>query len=279
MAQWLSGSALQWLSGSVVQWLSGSALQWLSGSVVQWLSGSVVQWLSGSVAQWFSGSVLQCFSASQGFYHMSDIYTFAIEVYTDALLISGSYDLPLYRRVSDALNSRLHRFITLRDATVAPLWRPQQGQPVPQLLVDVSSALLVAVITEPTPPPGFVAPAPPRDTQPMMFFSSTFAMRADFHKRNDMELVAMLSELDDDFIPLSAVTIFPLLGGSPQSRSFVCLSRLHIQALYAVGLPLSRAPIPALTPDEPEVPVAEPPSPVEPDEAPQETVERDEREG
>jgi hypothetical protein len=182
---------------------------------------------------------------------MSDVYTFAIEVYTDALMISGSYDLPLYRRVSDALNSRLHRFITLRDARVAPLWRPQQSQPVPQLLVNVSSALLVAVIAEPQPPPGFVAPAPPRDTQPMMFFTPTFALRADFHKRNDMELVEMLSELDDDFIPLSSVTIFPLLGGAPQSRAFVCLSRLHIQALYAVGAAISRPPVPAFAPEQP----------------------------
>jgi hypothetical protein len=209
---------------------------------------------------------------------MSDVYSFAIEVYTDALLITGSYDLPLYRRVSDALNSRLHRFITLRDATVAPLARPQQSQPVPQLLVDVSSAQLVAVINEPIPPPGFVAPAPPRDTQPMMFFTSTFAMRADFHKRNDMELVSMLSELEDQFIPLSAVTIFPLLGGSPQNRAFVCLSRLHIQALYAVGSPISRAPVPALTPETPAQPPVEPVPSAEPDEAPQEAVDRAERE-
>jgi hypothetical protein len=192
-------------------------------------------------------------------------YTFAIEVYTDALVITGRYDLPLYRRVSDALNSRLHRFITLRDASVAPLWKPQQGQSVPQLLVDVGSALLVAVISEPTPPPGFVAPAPPRDTQPMMFFTSTFAMRADFHKRNDMELVAMLGELEDQFIPLSAVTIFPLLGGTPQSRAFVCLSRQHIQALYVVGSPLARAPVPAFAPQEPEAP-AVPAEPEAPDE-------------
>lgn len=209
---------------------------------------------------------------------MSDVYTFAIEVYTDALLITGSYDLPLYRRVSDALNSRLHRFITLRDAGVAPLWKPQQRQDVPQLLVDVSSALLVAVIAEPTPPSGFVAPAPPRNTQPMMFFTSTFAMRADFHKRTDMELVAMLSELEDQFIPLSSVTIFPLLGGAPQNRSFVCLSRQHIQALYAVGAPISRAPVPGLAPEEPVPPAAEPALSAEPGETPAEAAEGDARE-
>ncbi|NTW01339.1 MAG: hypothetical protein HGA19_08500, partial [Oscillochloris sp.] len=93
---------------------------------------------------------------------MSDTFSFKIEVFTDALLITGSYDLPLYRRVSDVLNSRLHRFVTLRDATVAPIWKPQQSQPVHQLLVDLSSALLVAVVDEPSPPLGFPAPPPLR---------------------------------------------------------------------------------------------------------------------
>jgi len=34
---------------------------------------------------------------------MSAHYTFTVEVYTDALVITGSYDLPLYRRVSDEI--------------------------------------------------------------------------------------------------------------------------------------------------------------------------------
>lgn len=176
---------------------------------------------------------------------MSESYTFTIEVYTDTLLISGSYDLPLYRRVSDAINSRLNRFITLRDATVAPIWRPQQSQRVPQILVDWSTALLVATIAEPPPPPGFQVPAPPRDTQPMMFFTPAFALRADFYKRTDMELVEMLGELTDDFISLRNVSIFPLQGGPPVSRAFVCLNRHHIQALYAVGAQIANAPVPA----------------------------------
>ncbi|NNJ10242.1 hypothetical protein EKD04_007875 [Chloroflexales bacterium ZM16-3] len=193
---------------------------------------------------------------------MSETFSFKIEVFTDALLIVGSYDLPLYRRVSDAINSRLHRFVTLRDASVAPIWKPQQSQRVPQLLVDLTSALLVAVIEEPTAPPDFVAPAPLRDTQPMMFFTPAFAMRADFYKRTDMELVAMLSEMSDDFIPLSNVSIFPLHGGAALSRKFVCLGRTHIQALFAVGAPITNAPVPAPSseplvesePDQPEEP-------------------------
>jgi hypothetical protein len=191
---------------------------------------------------------------------MSDTFTFKIEVLTEALFISGSYDLPLYRRVSDAINSRLHRFVTLRDASVAPIWKAQQSQRVPQLLVDLSSALLVAVIDEPAPPPGFVAPAPPRDTQPMMFFTAAFAMRADFYKRTDMELIAMLGELTDDFIPLSNVAIYPLQGGAALARDFVCLSRAHIQALYAVGAPISNAPVPARDPEPAAEPAAEPPA-------------------
>lgn len=194
---------------------------------------------------------------------MSESYTFTIEVYTDALLISGSYDLPLYRRVSDAINSRLHRFITLRDATLAPLWRPQQSQRVPQLLVDWSAALLVATIAEPPPPPGFQAPAPPRDTQPMMFFTPAFAMRADFYKRTDMELVSTLGELSDDFLPLTSVTIYPLQGGAAVSRDFVCLNRLRIQALYAVGSQIAHAPLPSAQLDAPAAP-AVPPPPIAP---------------
>lgn len=195
---------------------------------------------------------------------MSESYSFTIEVYTDALLISGSYDLPLYRRVSDAINSRLHRFIALRDASVAPLWRSQQAQHVPQLLVDWSDALLVATIAEPPPPPGFQAPAPPRDTQPMMFFTPAFALRADFYKRTDMELVSMLSEMNDAFLPLTNVSIYPLQGGAAVSRAFVCLNRLRVQALYAVGAQIAHAPLPAVqldtpTPAVPPTPIAPPP--------------------
>ncbi len=190
---------------------------------------------------------------------MSERYTFTVEVYTGSLVFSGSYDLPLYRRVSDALNSRMHRFVTLRDAAVAPLWRTQQAQRVPQLLVDWSSALLVATVAEPEPPPGFQPPTQARDTQPMMFFTSAFALRADFFKRTDLELVTMLSELTDDFLPLSNVTIYPLQGGAPVSHAFVCLNRLHIQGLYAVGAKIDKAPLPAAQLDGPFRPVAPPP--------------------
>jgi hypothetical protein len=190
---------------------------------------------------------------------MSDTYTFSVEIYTAALVFSGSYDLPLYRRVSDALNSRLHRFVTLRDAAVAPLWRPQQAQRVPQLLVDWSAALLVATVAEPEPPTGFQAPATPRDTQPMMFFTSAFALRADFYKRSDLELVTLLSELDDDFLPLRNVTIYPLQGGAAASHGFVCLNRHQIQGLYAVGAQIARAPLPAAQPDAPPRPAVPPP--------------------
>ena len=172
-------------------------------------------------------------------------YSFTIEVYTTALQVSGSYELPLYRRVSDALNSRLRRFIALHEASIAPLGRPQQAQQVPQILVDWSDALLVATISEPEPPPGFVAPAPLRDTQPIMFFTPAFALRADFYKRSDMELVELLGEMTDDFIPLRNVTLFPLQGGQPLNRAFVCLNRHRIQALYVVGAPLVNVPVPA----------------------------------
>lgn len=189
-------------------------------------------------------------------------YTFTVEIYTAALHITGSYDLPLYRRVSDALNSRLHRFIALRDASVGPLGKPQQAQRVPQILVDWSDALLVSTLSEPAPPSGFQMPAPPRDTQPMMFFTSAFALRADFYKRTDMELVEMLSELTDDFLALRNVTIYPMQGGQPVGRSFVCLNRHHIQALYAVGAQIANAPVPASLDPAPAPPTIALPQPV-----------------
>lgn len=193
---------------------------------------------------------------------MTDNYTFTIEVYTTALQITGSYELPLYRRVSDALNSRLHRFIALRDVSVGPLGKPQHAQRVPQILVDWSDALLVATVSEPEPPPDFQTPAPPRDTQPMMFFTPSFALRADFYKRTDMELVEMLGEMTDDFISLRNVTIFPLQGGAPSSKAFVCLNRHRIQALYAVGAQIANAPVPASLDPAPARPA--PPPPVAP---------------
>lgn len=196
-------------------------------------------------------------------------FTFTIEVYTAALQVTGSYELPLYRRVSDALNSRLHRYIALRDATVGPLGKPQHAQRVPQILVDWSDALLVATVSEPPPPPGFQTLAPPRDTQPMMFFTSAFALRADFYKRTDMELVEMLGEMTDDFISLRNVTIFPLQGGGPVSRAFVCLNRHRVQALYAVGAQIANAPVPSsLDPaPAPAPPIPPPPLVPIPDEA------------
>ncbi len=180
-------------------------------------------------------------------------YTFRIEVYTDGLLISGSYDLPLYRRVSDALNSRLHRYITLRDATIAPQNRPQQVQRVPQLLVDWGGALLVTTLEEPLPPPDHQIASPlVRDTQPMMFFTSTFALRANVYKRPGLEMIEVLEQLTDDFIPLSDVQLFPLSGGQALTRQFACLNRNHIQALYPLVLPTA-ATVPPATPAGPEI--------------------------
>lgn len=206
---------------------------------------------------------------------MSEHYTFTVEVYTNALVVTGSYDLPLYRRVSDALNSGLHRFITLRDASVAPLWRPQQARRVPQILVDWSGALLVATIAEPLPPPDFHVPTPPRDTQPMMFFTSMFALRADFFKRTDMELIVMLREMTDEFVPLTGVTIYPLQGAAPFNREFVCLNRRYVQALYAIGAEIAHAPLPAPNPEvfvPPAVPTSPPPAETEAPPAAVETV-------
>lgn len=165
---------------------------------------------------------------------MNQGFTFTIEVFTPALLCTGSYTLPLYRRVSDALNNRLSRFITLHDVSIAPLWRPQQAQRVPQALIAWGDALLVSVLAEPEPPADYHPIATQRTTQTVMFFTAEFAVRADVYKRPDVTLEEMLTELTDDFIPLRNVTIFPINGGAPIHRTFVCLAQRAIQALYSV---------------------------------------------
>jgi hypothetical protein len=163
---------------------------------------------------------------------MNQGFTFTIEVFTPTLLCTGSYTLPLYRRVSDALNNRLSRFITLHDVSIAPLWRPQQAQRVPQALIAWGDALLVSVLAEPEPPADYHPIATLRTTQTVMFFTAEFAVRAEMYKRPDVSLEEMLTELADDFIPLRNVTIFPINGGAPLHRTFVCLAQRAIQALY-----------------------------------------------
>lgn len=193
------------------------------------------------------------------------MYTFHIEMYTSGLIITGSYDLPLYRRVSDALNSGMYRYITLRDATVAPMNHPHHGKHVPQMLVDWSGALLVATLAEPEPPPGLrAAEMVPRDAQPMMFFTSAFALRGNFYKRPDLDLGETLARMTEDFISLSEVQIFPHTGGQPITRRFACLNRGYTHALYAMGAstvpvvaPAAAAPAPVPAPSTPDVPHTE----------------------
>src|SRR4051812_29417518 len=87
-------------------------------------------------------------------------FTHQIEIYTISLVISGAYDLTIYRRVSDAINGEPRRYIPLREATIAPLERAQQVQHVPQLLADRNEALLVTTLKEATPPTDY-----PREEQ------------------------------------------------------------------------------------------------------------------
>jgi hypothetical protein len=167
----------------------------------------------------------------------SPIFTYRIELFTSGLLITGSYDLPLYRRISDALNADNRSYLPLRDATVAPLAHPQQVQRVPDLLVYRAEALLVAVLEEPLPPPDYYSrddvdrQLVPRATQQMIFFTSAFVVRARFYKRPDLTLTQTLDYINDDFIPLNNAQIFPLAGGQPLVRPFACISRSKIAAL------------------------------------------------
>jgi hypothetical protein len=171
---------------------------------------------------------------------MSDIYTHRIEIYTASLLITGAYDLPIYRRASDAINGEQRRYIPLRDATIAPLERPQQVQRVPSLLVDRSEALLVATLAEAAPPQDYPREEQLRGVVPIitMLFTAGFVVRATLHTRPDMPLAEALERITDDFVPLNQVQVFPLVGGFPPlTRDFAALARSRIVALYRLDAP------------------------------------------
>lgn len=169
---------------------------------------------------------------------MSDIYTHHIEIYTSSLLIAGAYDLTIYRRVSDAINGEQRQYIPLREATIAPLERPQQLQRVPHLLVARCEALLVTTLSEAAPPSDY-----PRGEQvrgvvpvPVMFFTSAFVVRAMFHKRPDFTLGEAIERVTDDFVPLRSIQVFPLVAGFPPlARDFAVLACSRIVALYQLG--------------------------------------------
>ena len=163
------------------------------------------------------------------------MFTHRIEIYTASLLIVGTYDLPIYRRVSDAINGEQRRYIPLRDATIAPLTLPQQVQRVPNLLVDRGEALLVATIAEAAPPEDYPREEQLRGVVPIttMLFTAAFVVRATLHTRPDMSLAEALERITDDFVPLRNVQVFPLVGGFPPlTRDFAALARSRIVALY-----------------------------------------------
>jgi hypothetical protein len=190
---------------------------------------------------------------------MTDIYTHRIEIYTSSLVIAGSYDLTIYRRVSDAINGEQRQYIPLRDSTIAPLERAQQVQRVPNLLVARDEALLVTTVAEAAPPESYPREEQVRGVVPIsaMFFTQAFVVRATFHKRPDLTLPEAIERITDDFLPLRSIQVFPLLTGFPPlTRDFAALARARIVALYQ----LAEAPAPAAPADreEPPVEVAEP---------------------
>jgi hypothetical protein len=188
---------------------------------------------------------------------MTDLFTHRIEIYTASLLIAGAYDLTIYRRVSDAVNGEQRRFLPLRDATIAPFARAQQVQRVPSLLVDRGDALLIATVAEAAAPEGYPRDEQLRGVVPVtaMLFTEAFVVRGTMHKRPDLTLPEALERITDDFVPLSNVQIFPLLGGiAPITRDFAALALTKIVALYEVGAaaPATSAapPVPPAVPAE-----------------------------
>ena len=166
---------------------------------------------------------------------MSELYTHQIEIYTANTVLAGSYDLGIYRRVSDAINGEQRRYLPLRAATVAPLQRAQQAQSVPHLLVDRSEALLVATLAEAAPPADYPREEQMRGVVPVtaMFFTGAFVVRGTFYRRPNHSLVEALEWTTDEFLPLRHVSIYPLSGGTPPiTRDFAAIARARIVALY-----------------------------------------------
>lgn len=193
------------------------------------------------------------------------IFSHRVEVYTNALVIAGLYDQPIYRRVSDALNGEQRRYLPLRDATVTPLDRHGASQRVPQLLIDRSALIVVATIEEAPPPEGYDRDEYMRGTQPrqVMFFTDSFALRATLHTRPNMDLVEALErENYEEFIRLSKVQLFPIRGGAPIARDFVALRRDNIVALYGLAETRPLTPLPVMPAAEPALEAPPPPPPI-----------------
>lgn len=169
---------------------------------------------------------------------MTTIYTHSIELYTSNLVIAGSYDLVIYRRVSDAINGEQRRHVPLRAATIAPIERAHQVQSVPYLHVDRNEMILVATLQEATPPSEYAHEEQLRGVVPVaaMFFTPTFVVRGTYFKRPDLTLPEALERLTDDFLPLRNIQLFPLVSNIPPlQRDFGALAQKFITAFYQLG--------------------------------------------
>jgi hypothetical protein len=185
---------------------------------------------------------------------VSDIFTHQIEIYTSSLLISGAYDMAIYRRLTDAVSGEQRAYVPMRDATVAPLERQQQAQRVPHLLVDREDIWLVAGLEEAAPPPDYLPPEPPRGLVPItaMFFTDAFVVRATLYKRPDLNLAEALERQTNEYLALTSVQVFPLTGGfAPVTRAVAALLRARIVAVYQVGEQPRPAPAPTSAPGQP----------------------------
>ncbi|NJP07079.1 MAG: hypothetical protein HC837_16395 [Chloroflexaceae bacterium] len=165
------------------------------------------------------------------------VFTYRIEIYSGKLLLSGSYNITPYKRLSDAMNISLSSYMTLHDAIISPLNHPEQVQPVSHVMINRHEIPLIAALREPAPPADYTPPrlAGKLERVRMMFFTQEFVIQADLAKRPDRTVIEMLDGIEDLFVPITNAKIFPLLGGQPMARDFACLGRAHIQALYPLS--------------------------------------------
>lgn len=171
---------------------------------------------------------------------VSDSYTHKIQILTNSLVITGHYELAIYQRFSNAINSEQRRFLPLHDATIAPLASPNHPQSVPSLLFDYREALLIIPLLEAPPPPNYPISEQIREVAPVqvMCFTNGWVLRATFVKRPNLTLLEALDREDDRFLPMNSAHIFPLSGPIPPiSADFVAVARDRIAAIYQLPEP------------------------------------------
>lgn len=139
-----------------------------------------------------------------------NLATHPLTIFTDEFRWEGKLDIPAHRRVSDYINDRDERFLTLRDSQFV-FWQTDAFDlPRQSPIAVLVKQNIVAVVPAPN------APQPPGD--PFDFVekaSRRFAvhippllLQGEFHSSPLVDWVVALNITHIDFIPFTNVTIW-----------------------------------------------------------------------